>query len=449
MKTLGFIFFCWILTPTLWAQTTTNSAGTGTFTNTGTWTSPQNLTGTATIMDGHTVNIPNNINPVYSNKIIFSGTGKLALTGTSSKWIAATIMNASPSMESFNLSTNWSASSVYINDSFGITHNTPWIDSGQGWSAGTANSGTDYLQYDLKSPRWVQGIVSQGRANAAQWVTSAKVDVSLDNTNWVPAATNFTMNSDQTTKVYNNFANVMYARYVRVTPLTSYVYATMRLGILLRDNIFKSCNEIKTNFPQASSGVYVIDPDGSAGATPSTSCYCDMATDGGGWTLVLNYLHRGGTAPAVKTFSNSLPLLGSTVLGTDESASTTTWGNTTASYLNKFTFSELRFYGATNAHSRIIHFKTTHSGTISYFKTGYGSMNGIATNFTALASHSAYLPASAANFFTDQLDNAMTNFPFWLNGTYHWGIRGNNTRWEVDDYNGGNGYHTYHQIWIR
>lgn len=400
-------------------------------------------------MDGHTVNIPNNINPVYSNKIIFSGTGKLALTGTSSKWIAATIMNASPSMESFNLSTNWSASSVYINDSFGITHNTPWIDSGQGWSAGTANSGTDYLQYDLKSPRWVQGIVSQGRANAAQWVTSAKVDVSLDNTNWVPAATNFTMNSDQTTKVYNNFANVMYARYVRVTPLTSYVYATMRLGILLRDNIFKSCNEIKTNFPQASSGVYVIDPDGSAGATPSTSCYCDMATDGGGWTLVLNYLHRGGTAPAVKTFSNSLPLLGSTVLGTDESASTTTWGNTTASYLNKFTFSELRFYGATNAHSRIIHFKTTHSGTISYFKTGYGSMNGIATNFTALASHSAYLPASAANFFTDQLDNAMTNFPFWLNGTYHWGIRGNNTRWEVDDYNGGNGYHTYHQIWIR
>ncbi len=449
MKTLGFIFFCWILTPTLWAQTTTNSAGTGTFTNTGTWTSPQNLTGTATIMDGHTVNIPNNINPVYSNKIIFSGTGKLALTGTSSKWIAATIMNASPSMESFNLSTNWSASSVYINDSFGITHNTPWIDSGQGWSAGTANSGTDYLQYDLKSPRWVQGIVSQGRANAAQWVTSAKVDVSLDNINWVPAATNFTMNSDQTTKVYNNFANVMYARYVRVTPLTSYVYATMRLGILLRDNIFKSCNEIKTNFPQASSGVYVIDPDGSAGATPSTSCYCDMATDGGGWTLVLNYLHRGGTAPAVKTFSNSLPLLGSTVLGTDESASTTTWGNTTASYLNKFTFSELRFYGATNAHSRIIHFKTTHSGTISYFKTGYGSMNGIATNFTALASHSAYLPASAANFFTDQLDNAMTNFPFWLNGTYHWGIRGNNTRWEVDDYNGGNGYHTYHQIWIR
>lgn len=450
MKTLGFIFFCWILTPTLWAQTTTNSAGTGTFTNTGTWTSPQNLTGTATIMDGHTVTIPNNINQVYSTKINFSGTGKLVLAGSASKWVPATNMNATPTMESFNLETNWSASSVWNAPiAFGGTLFTPWIDASQCWSAGSGVNQTDYLQYDLKSPRWIQGIVSQGRVDWPQWVTTAKVQVSIDNVNWSTASESLTMNTDQNTKVSNNFPNVMYGRYVRVTPMTVYGHPSMRLGILLRDNIFKSCNEIKTNFPQASSGVYVIDPDGSAGATPSTSCYCDMATDGGGWTLVLNYLHRGGTAPAVKTFSNSLPLLGSTVLGTDESASTTTWGNTTASYLNKFTFSELRFYGATNAHSRIIHFKTTHSGTISYFKTGYGSMNGIATNFTALASHSAYLPASAANFFTDQLDNAMTNFPFWLNGTYHWGIRGNNTRWEVDDYNGGNGYHTYHQIWIR
>lgn len=451
MKTLGFIFFCWILTPTLWAQTTTNSAGTGTFTNTGTWTSPQNLTGTATIMDGHTVNIPNNINPVYSNKIIFSGTGKLALTGTSSKWIAATIMNASPSMESFNLSTNWSASSVYINDSFGITHNTPWIDSGQGWSAGTANSGTDYLQYDLKSPRWVQGIVSQGRANAAQWVTSAKVDVSLDNINWVPAATNFTMNSDQTTKDYNNFANVMYARYVRVTPLTSYVYATMRLGVLLRDYPFKSCHEILTNFPQATSGIYVIDPDGYAGANPSTNCYCDMSTDGGGWTLVLNYLHAGNTNPALVVKTNSLPLQGSTTLGTDESASASTWGNVSNTYLSAFTFSELRFYAKTSAHTRVIHFKTSHTNTMNYFLTGTGSMSGIGTagNYTALTGHSSYLPASSASYFTNQGNAAMTEFPFWLNGTYHWGIRGGGSRWEVDDYPGNSANSTLHQIWIR
>lgn len=211
----------------------------------------------------------------------------------------------------------------------------------------------------------------------------------------------------------------------------------------------KNCKDILLYYPMSTSGVYTIDPDGT-GPTITTTCYCDMDTDGGGWTLVLNYLHKGGTNPALKTFSSSLPLIGSTSLGTDESTSSTTWGHAGYSYLNKFTFSELRFYGSTNAHNKVINFKTTHSGTISYFKTGYGSMSGISSSsYTLLSGHSANLPASVGHYFTDQLDLAMTNFPFWLSGTYHWGIRGHGSRWEVDDFNGGSSYHTFHQIWIR
>ena len=199
----------------------------------------------------------------------------------------------------------------------------------------------------------------------------------------------------------------------------------------------------------ATSGVYTIDPDGTAGTQAATTCYCDMTTDGGGWTLVLNYLHAGGATPALVTKTTALPLQGSTTLGTDESASATTWGHVSNAYLNSFTFSELRFYGATNAHSRIINFKTTHSGTINYFKTGSGSMTGIASSYTALSGHTAYLPASTASYFTDQGNAAMTEFPFWLGGTYHWGIRGSAYRWEVDDFNNSYNYHTFHQIWIR
>jgi len=447
MKRIWILFLLCKLT-LLAGQTSTNSTGSGNFNNTATWTSPRDLTGTANVLTGHTITIPDATN-VYSNKITFTGTAKLVLTSTTSKWVAATNMNASPAMESINNAINWSASSVWAGDVYGVTHYTPWIDSSQGWSAGTANNGTDYLQYDLQSPRWVQGIVTQGRANSAQWVTSAKVETSIDNSNWATASTSLILNTDQNSKVYKNFSNVMFARYVRVTPITVNSHASMRLGVLLRENILKSCKDILAAFPGAASGTYTIDPDGPAGAQPNTTCYCDMTTDGGGWTLVLNYLHAGGTNNPLVVKSNSLPLLGSTTLGTDESASSTTWGHTSNMYLNSFTFSELRFYGKTNANARIMHFKTSHSGTISYFKTGTGSASGIQSSYTALIGHNSNLPASAGSFFSNQGNSAMTEFPFWLGATYHWGIYGYAYRWEMDDFNNSSTYNTHHQIWIR
>lgn len=207
----------------------------------------------------------------------------------------------------------------------------------------------------------------------------------------------------------------------------------------------KNCKDILFYFPLSKSGRYQIDPDGDGAAI---TCECDMETDGGGWTLVLNYLHKGNTNPVLNPRTSSLPLMSSNTLGTDESG-TNFWGHSAPSYLNNFIFSELRFYGKTSNHNRVIHFKTSHTETRTYFKTGTGSMSGIQSSYTLFTDHSANLPNSARDFYVNQGNVAMTNFSFWLGGTYHWGIRGLDARWEVDDFPGNSASNTHHQIWIR
>jgi len=46
-----------------------------------------------------------------------------------------------------------------------------------------------------------------------------------------------------------------------------------------------SCQQIKTGSLMAPDGIYTIDPDG-AGMGASIKVFCDMTTDGGGWTMV-------------------------------------------------------------------------------------------------------------------------------------------------------------------
>ncbi len=195
-------------------------------------------------------------------------------------------------------------------------------------------------------------------------------------------------------------------------------------------------------------GTYWFDPDGPGPIAPFEGQYDDAA--GGGWLMVLNYVHQGGTNPELLVRATDLPLRDSSTLGDDESG-TATWGHAAPSLLSAFNITELRFFGAIRG--PWMHFSTDEPSAIAYAQTGLGNMLGIKDRFVPLDGHTTQLPAALEQGWTDQGDFALTSAPFWVAISHNWSIRVEGYRWEVDDYAAGTGTgyqnDTVHRVWIR
>ena len=238
----------------------------------------------------------------------------------------------------------------------------------------------------------------------------------------------------------------------------------------------RSAQFLKTTYPSYTSGVYWIDWNGPK------QIYCDMSLEGGGWMMILNYVHQAGTNPALLTRTDSFPLLNRQYTFGDESGSTAvggSWGHISNSLAAGKDWTQYMFYGKTGFHSRIIHWKGTDSAIVNYIKTGIGSMRGngaynngfnnSSTNQNASLYSNASIPlycreSSELSGYADSGDLAMTEFPIYGNSTIgnpraHWGSKGGGTRWEVDDFpenqGGGSGspggysQNTIHRIWVK
>jgi len=145
-----------------------------------------------------------------------------------------------------------------------------------------------------------------------------------------------------------------------------------------------SCKEIKDKGLTTADGVYYVDIDQAGTTYAPMKAQCDMTTDGGGWTLVKNYVHGAGTSTARNDNRTTLPIITSTVAtAAGEASNATSWGGMPQSFIANLVTNGYLVEGW-NTTAKQIAYKFTAAGAFSSALTnipGYGT-SGI-TSFNA------------------------------------------------------------------
>ncbi len=106
------------------------------------------------------------------------------------------------------------------------------IDSSSGWCA-TGNVDGNWIQLDNGKIGSISGVITQGRKDADQWVTSYKVKYKDESGSWWDIdGKKFPGNKDRNSKVTTTFSKPVMARYIRIYPQTWHKHISMRVDMI-------------------------------------------------------------------------------------------------------------------------------------------------------------------------------------------------------------------------
>jgi hypothetical protein len=167
---------------------------------------------------------------VTTGKMINRGTADRVVSGEDYNRLGYTFLETAGTPENKR-----SYSSVFNNAMIGTAHARSTLNSVQAWSALSAVA-NQHMTLDLATTKFVQGVIIQGRHDVDQWVETFKVQYSNDFSTWadVDNGSTFVGASDQNTPVTAMFVTIVYARYIRLKPISWYSHISMRADVIIR-----------------------------------------------------------------------------------------------------------------------------------------------------------------------------------------------------------------------